>query len=189
MIIYLHGWNSSALSTKARQTVEYCAERNIECIAPTLSTSTSVAIQQVLDILKKHPNEQHTLVGSSMGGYYTTWLCENNTTLRGVLINPAVKLAEKLAAYENTEQKNYHSDETYLFTTQHLDEMRALEIPTITHPHRYLLMVQKGDELLDYREAVNYYADAQHIIEDGGDHMFCGYEKHLQTIIDFTTTS
>lgn len=184
MIIYLHGWNSSAVSTKAQQTVEYCAKHNVECIAPTLDTRASVAIEQVSTILKKRSG-QHTLVGSSMGGFYTTWLCENNPDLRGVLINPAVKLAEKLAPYENTDQTNYHTNQSYLFTTQHLDEMRALEVSTITHPHRYLLMVQKGDELLDYREAVNYYEGAEHIVEEGGDHMFVGYENHLKKVIDF----
>ncbi|MBS0330484.1 MAG: esterase, partial [Proteobacteria bacterium] len=45
--------------------------------------------------------------------------------------------------------------------------------------------VQTGDEVLDYRDAVAYYAGATQIVEDGGDHGFAGFEHHFQTILDF----
>lgn len=184
MIIYLHGWNSAAISGKSRQLVAYCAKHGIECMALTMHHYPSVAIRQVEEIIK-HTSPPHTLVGSSMGGFYTTWLCENHPNLKGVLINPALKLADKLASYEETLQDNYYTHEGYVFYSKHLEELREFEVAKISQPERYLLMVQTGDELLNYREAVAYYKGARHIVEKGGDHMFEGFENHLQTIVAF----
>lgn len=183
MIIYLHGLNSSAGSEKARLMVEYCGKNGIACAAPTLHHRPSKAMRQIEKYLAD--GKPHTVVGSSMGGFYATWLCEQHRHLCGVLINPAVKLADKLSDFVGVEQKNYNGGEDYLFEQVHLDEFRALETNGISDPQRYLLMVQKGDDLLDYREAVTFYQDAVHIVEEGGNHMFVDFPRHLSTITEF----
>ena len=182
MIIYLHGLNSSPLSSKAVLLAEYCAQRDIACIVPQLHHRPAQAIAQIESLLQKSPQ---VLVGSSMGGYYATWCCEHYAYAKAVLINPALKLADKIADYVGQTQQLYHTDESYVFTEEHLAEFRAVEVAAIVDPSKYMLMAQKGDELLDYREAVNFYAGAKQIIEEGGDHMFVGFERHLSAIVDF----
>lgn len=183
MIIYLHGLNSTALSSKAQELAEYCSDNNLPYAAPTLHHRPAKAAQQITELIAVAG--VHTLVGSSMGGYYATWFCQQNPALRAVLVNPAVHLAEKLAGFVGEEQTNYHGGEDYLFEQAHLDELNALHVRAIDHPERYLLMVQTGDELLDYREATEFYRGARHIIEEGGDHSFVNFAAHLPTIADF----
>ena len=183
MILYLHGFNSSPLSGKAAETAQYCAARGIACAVPALAHRPAEAAKQ-MEALAKEENIR-LAIGSSMGGFYATWLCERHPGMRAVLINPAVRIAEKLAGEEGKTQKNFHTDEEYVFTAEHLREFREMEVEKIADPSRYLLMVQTGDELLDYREAVAYYAGCSSIVERGGDHMFPGYARHLPAIAAF----
>lgn len=162
---------------------EYCAKQGAAFVAPQLHPRPARAAAQIAELLKA--DGAHLLVGSSMGGYYATWFCENTPNTRAVAINPAVRLADKLADYAGQEQKNYHTGETYMFGKEHLEEFRALEIEKIAAPEKYLLLAQTGDEVLDYREAVEYFAGAQHIIEEGGNHSFEGFERHLPAILEF----
>ena len=183
MILYLHGFNSSPLSGKAAETARYCAAREIPCAVPGLHHRPAEAARQMEKLLEA--GGVRLVVGSSMGGFYATWLCERHPELRAVLINPAVKIADKLAAEEGKTQKNFHTSEEYLFTADHLREFREMEAARVADPSRYLLMLQTGDELLDYREAEKFYAGCAAIIERGGDHMFAGYARHLPAVVAF----
>lgn len=191
MIIYLHGLNSSAQSEKAQRTVEFCAARGLACVAPTLHHRPSQARAQVESIVAHAPtgDNAHTFIGSSMGGYFATWFCEQNPQYKAVLINPAVRLADKLQGMLNEPQTHYHGGEDYVMSQAHLDEFRAMEVRAITNPARYMLLAQKGDEVIDYREAQAFYAGAQHIIEDGGDHSFVDYARHLPAIAAFASAA
>jgi len=187
MIIYLHGLNSSAQSEKARLTEEYCLAQGIPCAVPTLHHRPARAAAQIEALLAE--SGDHALIGSSMGGYFTTWFCEQNTALRGVLINPAVLLADKIADLVGKQQTNYSNNETYLFGEAHLQEFKAMEVKQISAPQRYLLLAQRGDDVLDYREAESFYHGARQVVEDGGDHSFVGYARHLPEIISFATAA
>lgn len=187
VIIYLHGLNSSAQSEKAALTEAYCLARGIACAVPTLHHQPAKAAEQITALLAE-PGE-HTLIGSSMGGYYATWFCEQEPSRRAVLINPAVRLADKVADLVGKEQRNYNNGETYKFGREHLQEFKAMEVEKITAPHRYFLLAQRGDEVLDYREAVEFYHGARHLIEDAGNHSFVGYAAHLPAIVAFAEAS
>jgi len=182
MLIYIHGFNSSPASFKARLLRERLAlfGRADEFIAPALPHSPAAAAALLADLVHAHP--QAALVGSSLGGYYATWLAEQ-CGLRAVLVNPAVRPYELLAGYVGP-QKNLHTAEDYDFTPQHVDELRALEIDAIT-PQRYLLMVETGDEVLDYRRAVEKYRGAQQLVVEGGDHGFSDFANHLDRVLAF----
>ena len=56
--------------------------------------------------------------------------------------------------------------------------------PRIT-PERYLLLVEEGDEVLDYREAVKRYAGGRQIVLPGGDHSFTRFPGKLGQILEF----
>jgi predicted esterase YcpF (UPF0227 family) len=185
MIVYLHGFNSSPASGKAKQLGEHMASlgRQADYVCPALPNSPCEAIAQIEAELEQRRPESVTLIGSSLGGFYATHLAEKHGW-KAVLVNPAVH-AHILMHGALGPQTNWHTGETWQFTEAHLAELAALDMPAITRPERYLLLAQTGDEVIDYRDAVAYYAGATQIIEDGGDHGFAGFERHYQTILDF----
>lgn len=167
-LIYLHGFRSSPQSFKARLLAERLAAlghaERFAC--PQLPASPAAAVEQVLAQIA--PVSGDTLVGSSLGGYYATWLAER-CGARAVLLNPAVAPARDLVAHVGA-QRMYHSDEAFVFEPAYLEELRRLEVPAITRPQRYLLVAAKGDELLDWREMVAKYPGVPTILLEGGDH-------------------
>ncbi len=183
MIIYLHGWNSSPLASKAVLLAEYCANNGLSCVVPQLHHRPQQAVAEITALVET--SGEHLLVGSSMGGFYANWFCEKHDNVRAVLINPALCLGDKLAEYVGQEQQNEHTKEKYMFSDSHVEEFRRLEVSSVADSQKYLLLTQRGDELLDYREAVEFFAGAQQVVEDGGDHSFVDFARHLPLIAEF----
>jgi hypothetical protein len=121
-------------------------------------------------------------VGSSLGGFYATHLAEKHRA-KAVLINPAIEPHVGLRAYLGP-QRNLHTGEPYELTEAHLRDWQSLVVPRIT-PERYLLLVETGDEVLDYREAVRRYSGCEQIIVNGGDHSLQSFPQHLARIVEF----
>ncbi|MBX9904613.1 MAG: esterase [Burkholderiales bacterium] len=184
MLIYVHGFNSSALSHKAGLLREKMAQLGLSAhfACPELSHRPVQAMAQLQALIAPHDASTVTLVGSSLGGYYATHLAENSG-VRVVLVNPAVRPYELLAPYVGP-QKNLYTGEEYLFTAEHVAELRALEVEQIT-AERYLLITATGDEVLDYRDAVARYAGCEQIIVNGGDHGFRGFADYLDSVVTF----
>ncbi len=181
MIVYLHGFNSSPQSHKAQVLGRYLAEKGLaaQYACPALPPLASEAIREI----EKLPLGAGTCyVGSSLGGFYATWLAEKHGA-RAVLINPAIEPHLGLRAYLGT-QTNLHTGEPYELTERHLAEWSELVAPAI-HPERYLLLVETGDEVLDYRQAVQRYAGAQQVVVQGGDHSLQSFPEHLPAILRF----
>ena len=123
------------------------------------------------------------LCGSSLGGFYATWLAEQSGC-RAVLINPAVRPHTLLKKYLG-ENRNYHTGESWQFEQRHIDQLREMHKPAISQPERYLVLLQTGDETLDYRDAAEYYQGSNLLIEQGGSHAFDHFESHIPKILDF----
>ena len=185
MLIYVHGFNSSPASTKARQlrAALEAIGRAGEFACPALPDRPSRAIALLEAQMAQAPAGNVTLVGSSLGGYYSTWLAEMHG-VRAVLVNPAITPHEGLRAYLGP-QTNLYTGEPYALTEQHLHELRALFVPQPTRLERYYLMVTTGDEVLDYREAVAKYAGARQLVVQGSDHGFADFEHHLDNVLRF----
>lgn len=122
-------------------------------------------------------------MGSSLGGYYAAWLAERHG-VRAVLVNPAVE-APRLLEGMLGPQTNLYTGERYELTPLHLEELRALEVAAITRPERYLLLVTTGDEVLDYRRAVEKYAGCRSIVVPGSDHGFGDFGDYLEEVLAF----
>lgn len=184
MIIYLHGFRSAPSSAKARLLGERMAERGLvdRFWCEQLVPSPRRAIAQVEDVLMTC-REGATLVGSSLGGYYATYLAERYD-LRAVLVNPAVVAHIALAEYLGP-QVNLYTGETFVFTPEHIAELAALEVRQLARPERFWLLVETGDELLDYRQAVTRYAGARQTVIEGGDHSFQHFAAYIDPIIEF----
>jgi predicted esterase YcpF (UPF0227 family) len=181
LLVYLHGFNSSPQSHKAQVMQRFMAERGLakEYACPALPPLAGDAVRAIEPLLPKRP----CLIGSSLGGFYATYLAEKHN-LKAVLINPAIDPHVGLRAYLG-EQKNLHTGEPYELTEAHLREWEKLYVPRIT-PSRYLLIVETGDEVLDYRRAVERYAGAKQIVMQGGDHSLQSFPQHLERILEFS---
>jgi len=182
-LIYLHGFRSSPASFKARLLDERLRAlgRGADFLCPQLPASPAEAVALVSQRLTPQP--QDTLVGSSLGGYYATWLAERHGC-RTVVLNPAVNPARDLRGHVGL-QRMYHSDAPFVFEPRYLGELAALEVGAITFPERYLLVAAKGDELLDWREMVGRYPGARQIVLDGGDHGLSDFAELLDEVLRF----
>lgn len=189
LIVYLHGFRSSPRSVKAQAMVRAVAAlpaaSRPALFVPDLGDRPAAAIRSVLGIVdrERRPGAPLAFVGSSLGGYYATWLAER-LGARAVLINPAVRPYDDLEPYRGT-QTNMYTGDAFEVTDAHFDELRALAVARITRPGRYLLLVQTGDEVLDYREAVAFYGGAWQFVQGGGDHAFQGFEARIPEILRF----
>jgi predicted esterase YcpF (UPF0227 family) len=122
-------------------------------------------------------------VGSSLGGFYATFAAER-LGAKAVLVNPAIRPYDDLLPYRGP-QVNIYTGARFVVTDRHFDELRALAVARITRPDRYLLLAQAGDEVLDYREAVRFYAGAWQFVQGGGDHAFAGFPTVLPALLRF----
>lgn len=130
------------------------------------------------------PRESMAVIGSSLGGFYATRIAEH-TGCKAVLFNPAVNPARDLAKYIG-EQTSWHDpQEHFFFKPEFVQELRELTSAELRHPERYLAVIAKGDEVLDWREMQARYADAHIRLLDGGDHALSDFDPHLPAVLAF----
>ncbi len=184
LVLYIHGFNSSPQSWKARALGEYISAYGvaIDYRVPDLPWEPERAAALLADTIRPLLPRRPLLVGSSLGGYYATWLAENHD-LRAVLINPAVRPYELLLDYLG-DNANLYTEEHYELRPEHVEQLRALEVE-VTRPANFMYMVQTGDETLDYNQAVAKYAASRGIIEAGGSHGFDHFERWIPAMLNF----
>ncbi|KQV45688.1 YqiA/YcfP family alpha/beta fold hydrolase [Massilia sp. Root335] len=190
-LLYLHGFRSSPRSFKARvvqQRME-AAGRAGDLICPQLPPSPRAAMDLVLTLVERYAakgDNALAIIGSSLGGFYATWLAER-FGCRAALINPAVDPLKDLDKHVGITTE-WHTGEPFEFKRDYIDELAALKVGTITRPERYFLLAATGDEVLDYRDMVAHYAGAhQHVIE-GSDHAVPEFEQYVDEVLAFCLT-
>lgn len=183
MILYLHGFTSGPQSNKAQALGARMRERGLgdRFVCPQLPASPHDAIALATSLIARH--RVGAVVGSSLGGYYATWLAET-FDLRAVLVNPAVVAHLSLKDFVGP-QRWLYSGEAFEFTRDHIEELRAVDVPVLSKPRRFWLLVEEGDQTLDYRHAVSRYAGARQTVLPGGDHSFTRWNEYLDSIIAF----
>jgi uncharacterized protein len=184
-VIYLHGFNSSPDSQKARLFTDYCHAQGLrDVLVPALSHDPARAMRSIEECLGANGANVALLVGSSLGGYYATCLAERHG-LKAALINPAVAPCEHLPREIIGRHRNQYTHDEYEFTLEHVDFLRTLNVEQISDPARYLLLVQTGDRTLDYRLAVKLYSGCHQVVQEGGSHSFENFAAVLPTILQF----
>lgn len=183
MIIYIHGFGSHGEGSKAVALREFCKNNTIRFIAPSLPTIPDLAIQTLEELIEAfQATEKVTLIGSSLGGFYSMYL-SHKYNLPCVLINPAIYPYKTLFRALGF-SPNFYDQSMYEWNIPHLEMLKKHEVKEYSGENA-LLMVQTADEVLDYREAVDKLSRAEMIIEEGGDHGFKGFDRHFQTIVEF----
>jgi hypothetical protein len=183
MILYLHGFNSAPASHKARALRSFLEARALAhrfaCPAlPYRPAEAAAVIESEIARCGGRP----TLVGSSLGGFYATHFAER-LDLRAVLINPAIAPHVGLESFLGTQQ-NLYTGATYELTRADLEGWRTLAVERVD-PERYLLLLETGDEVLDWREAARKYEGARTAIRNGGDHTLQSFAEHIPRILAF----
>jgi predicted esterase YcpF (UPF0227 family) len=180
MIIYIHGFSSHGYGGKAKALRAYFSNKEEVFIAPSLSYVPELAIQTLEELIEVC--DDVTLIGSSLGGYYAMYLAQKYD-LKVVLINPAMSSYRTLSRMLG-EAPNFYDGSLFEWKESHLDMLKKYETQ-ITEQSKVMLMLQKGDAVLDYREALNTLSDATLIVEEGGDHSFAGIEAYFDRIRTF----
>jgi predicted esterase YcpF (UPF0227 family) len=150
---------------------------------PALHHRPAKALDQIREACRGVPAQDLTLVGSSLGGFYATVMAEESGW-RAALLNPAVHPHTHFARYLGPQQ-NVYTGESFELTQAHVDELAAMDVAKITRPERYWLFVETGDEVLDYREAVAYYAGALQEVVTGGDHSLVTFPERIPDIVEW----
>jgi len=186
MIIYIHGFGSHGYGSKAKIFREYFYSIEEDFIAPSLSYIPDLAIQTLEELIKSYHGDVY-LIGSSLGGFYATYLSQLLQVKKVVLINPATKSMETLKRALG-DAPNFYDGSSYSWKQEHLEMLEQYDYYL---PHgsiklqKFFVLLQKGDELLDYADAQKKYEGAEVIVEDGGSHSFDGIERHLDGIRRF----
>jgi predicted esterase YcpF (UPF0227 family) len=185
-LLYLHGFRSSPQSTKARLVQQHVAQQHpgVTLWCPQLPPSPRQAMEEVLQGIAAWPRAHMAVMGSSLGGYYATWIAEQ-TGCRAVLLNPAVFAARDLATQVGVHPSWHEPQATFEFKATYVDELRALAVPTVTQPERYYALIAKGDEVLDWREMSAHYSGTHGRLLEGSDHAITAFADYLAEVLDF----
>ena len=186
-LLYLHGFRSSPQSAKARAVAQRVRQQHpgVTWWCPQLPPSPREAMALVAEGIAGWPQTSMAVVGSSLGGFYATWVAAR-TGCRAVLLNPAVNPARDLQRYIG-EQTSWHDPQDhFFFRPEFITELQALECPGQPAPAQVLAIIAKGDEVLDWCEMQQRYPGARIRLLEGGDHALSDFDTaHIDTVFDF----
>jgi uncharacterized protein len=184
-LLYLHGFRSSPQSTKARQVAAWVGGHrpDLQWWCPQLPPSPREALEVVLARLAHWPADRTAVIGSSLGGFYACVVAER-TGCPAVLLNPAVDPAQDLSRHIG-ETTAWHSNESFFFRAEFIDELRAMTPAALTSPQRYFAVIAKGDEVLDWRAMTALCIGCKVKLLEGGDHALSGFSEHLPDVVRF----
>jgi uncharacterized protein len=189
-LLYLHGFRSSPQSIKAQQLAAAMQERGLagDYTCPEINLSPREVLAQTQSIVNAWLHQgvdyrEISVIGSSLGGFYATWLAEYYAC-RCVLLNPAITPWDDLLAFVG-EQPLWHGGGSINLSLSDLAVLKDFAVKTITLPQRYLLIAATGDEVLDYRTMLAHYPSVQTRLIQGGDHGIRNFADYLEEVLSF----
>ena len=185
--LYLHGFLSSPQSQKAQELQAFFHQhRSAEQLRiPTLPFAPAEAIELArheLTLLQQQ-FARVLIIGSSLGGFYATHLAETHGA-KAALINPAVRPFDLFEHYLGP-NRHFYTGEVHELTEEHIRQLQQLDCPHIRMPDNLFLLLQTGDETLDYRLAAHLYRHCPAWLEGGGNHSFTGFTARLPMLLQW----
>ena len=159
------------------------AVHTFDWYCPQLLASPKESMEMVTAYIDQSNTDRMVVIGSSLGGFYANYLAEKYGC-KAVALNPAVRAARELAPHVGM-MTSYDSNEPFDFRPEYIDELKSLQVESISDPNRYFLIAAKGDELLDWREMSDFYQGAYQLILEGSDHGIAEYADHLPRVLEF----
>jgi predicted esterase YcpF (UPF0227 family) len=185
-LLYLHGFRSSPQSAKARQVAVRVRERHpqVNWWCPQLPPSPRQAMETVMDGIANWPPTEMAVIGSSLGGFYATYVAQAKGC-KAVLLNPAVHPARDLAGYIGEQTAWHDPGQHFFFESRFVEELRALECGPLAHPENFFAVIAKRDEVLDWREMTGRYPGSAIKLLEGGDHALSDFDQHIDDVFRF----
>lgn len=192
-IIYLHGFQSSPMSKKGKQLEQYCTNvEHADVHLPDLNKPPEHVLRDVSKLIESLPLHQVRLVGSSLGGFYATYLVAKYGC-PAVLINPAMQPWQLFEDLFGIEQIPLKVTDSWTLDADQLQQLQSIADTKLKHADKILVLLQRGDEVLDYRQAQRYYNAAQPsalILTDAdGNHAMDDFEEKLPFVLRFLSTA
>lgn len=189
LIAYIHGYLSGSNAIKAQILKRILAENYQEhkFISLDFPDTPKEALKKLCDFCQNYSYDQLALVGSSMGGFMATIL-SNLYNLKVALVNPCVH-PQNFCKELLGPQYNSCTDTHFILTQDMIDYLQQLDIEAQIKfkPQNIYVLLQKGDEVLDYKQALSYYQNAKIDVFAGGSHAFENFEAVVPQIMDFLT--
>jgi predicted esterase YcpF (UPF0227 family) len=180
--IYFHGFNSkgdpgsSKLKTLSKLgkvvTIDYNSFDSYDDILRDLG-------KRFKDYLNKNPNDDIAIVGTSLGAFWASKFSDEYG-FPGILINPSIKPAKTLQKHVGLSLKNYKTGEV-----NKLIETVPPTYPELSRKGMYLVLVDKGDDVIDPLETEKHFIFNEVIMFEGGSHRFEHMEGALPHIQKF----
>ncbi|MCB1762317.1 MAG: alpha/beta fold hydrolase [Gammaproteobacteria bacterium] len=189
MVIYLHGFSSGAASNKAatfRQALPEIPFLILDYPAHQPHAAVTFITHQITQAKSSYPDQALVLMGSSMGGFYARFLAAALDVVdRVVLINPALEPEKTLKSYIGL-NRNMVTGEPFEFSQQDFDDMADYLIGPSSPTRPTLVLLDEGDEVIDYRVAAGIYErEGKVVCYPGGSHRFEHIEAALLEIRHF----
>ena len=199
-LIYIHGLDSDANSTKGLLLDEYCQQHHpdISVHRPDLNQPPQVVFDKLVHLVEElGKGSKVVLVGSSLGGYFAT-LVSNQTGCPALLINPSTQphitlqrfdddkgAADALKTDSYQDRVLHTTDGGWALTKADLQWFTRHTLSTVENPSDVEVMIKKGDELLDANLSAAFYRQqgATVTLQAGGDHRFSDFEAHLPQVL------
>ncbi len=179
MILYIHGFSSCGWGHKSLQLRYFFGTSQV--IAPDLPFTPDAAIRHLQNLLHRYPVK--ALIGASLGGFYAAHL-NTMRSLPSVLINPVVHPGRLQVEFAGTHRR-WCDNMFFEVDTAYLDALNAMQRKQLRDNEHYLVLLQQGDEVLDYRQAEAFYSHHHIVSLPGGDHRFSDIGNQLPLIADW----
>ena len=178
-VLFIHGFGSCGTGTKAETLRNYFGTEHL--ITPDLPVSPEETLH-ILSIIIEQEQPVAT-VSSSLGSFYATWI-NKDKPIPSIVINPAVNAPDTLQPHIG-KHEHYCTGKEFELSQSHIDKLRTLKRSRLHLQEKYLVLLQQGDEILDYKQAVDFYQGQKIIMESDGNHRFENLVQYMTIIDDF----
>lgn len=205
-LIYIHGLDSDANSTKGMLLEKYCQHHHpdINVLRPDLNKSPQDVFDKLISLVEEWGSDSKVIfVGSSLGGYFST-LVSNHTGCAALLLNPSTQPHVTLQRFAHDLLLNNDSNEgqgedklpknQILYTTTggwditsaDLQWFADHQLSEIHYPKKIAVFIKEGDELLNPELSKAFYQQqgSTVILQAGGDHRFSDFGEQLPMVIN-----
>ena len=211
-IIYIHGLDSDANSTKGLLLERYCQQYHpdINVLRPDLNKSPARVFEQLVCLIESLNSNQDkgigdindtsiskntVLVGSSLGGYFST-LVSNHIGCPALLLNPSTQPHMTLQRFSNddlldskdspiTDRVLHQTAGGWSITQSDLQWFADHQLSKVNYPEKIVVFIKEVDELLNSELSKTFYKEqgATVIMQTGGDHRFTDFGEQLPMVI------
>ena len=176
---------SSAESSKAQIFKKFIKHNfpDTKLIIPNIADKFSEAIPQLNKLVSEDLSESKSFIGSSLGGFFATYFAELYEQ-KAIVINPAINPSEGLKEYLGT-NKNYSNGNKFTITKNDINFIRSLSYKKILKPKNLMILLESGDEILNYSDTSSYFSGSHIDVLYGGDHSYSSFKEKFSKIQNF----